>query len=214
MSGPIDAVLCIHNAFRRDMSQIDEVAYQLARSDGDLTDVLNRFHIMGEILDYHARGEEEAVFPAIDRLVPLLNKTYILDHRELDRMVSGLEVLRKAPDGLTAARATAALNQHLRLHLDKEDAFLYPMLRERTSLDEQVSIIGHMAGAVPPDRSPVLVQWLFPLLSNDERVVITRIWMSLMPPPVFDGVKPLIRDAVGGEWIELKRRIPELGESD
>lgn len=211
MSGPIDAVLCFHNAFRRDMSQIDEIAYRLVRSDGDLTDVLNRFHIMGEILDYHARGEEEAVFPAIERLVPLLNKTYILDHRELDRMVSGLEVLRKAPDGLTAARATAVLNQHLRLHLDKEDVFLYPMLRERTSLDEQTSIVRHMGSAVPPDRTPVLIHWLFPLLSNDERTVMIRRWMSLMPPQVFAGLKPLIRDAVGGEWVELNRRIPELG---
>lgn len=211
MSGPIDAVLCFHNAFRRDMSQIDEIAYQLVRSDGDLTDVLNRFHIMGEILDYHARGEEEAVFPAIERLVPSLNKTYILDHRELDRMVSGLEVIREAPDGLTAARATAVLNQHLRLHLDKEDAFLYPMLRERTSLDEQASTVRHMGSAVPPDRTPVLVHWLFPLLSNDERTVMIRIWMSLLPPQVFVGLKPLIRDAIGEEWVELNRRIPELG---
>jgi hemerythrin-like domain-containing protein len=211
MSGPIDAVLCIHNAFRRDMSQIDGVAYQLARSGGDLTDVLDRFHIMGEVLDYHARGEEEAVFPAIERLVPLLNKTYILDHRELDRMVSGLEELRKAPDNLTGARATAVLNQHLRLHLDKEDAYLYTMLRERTSLDEQASIVKHMTGAIPPDRTPVLVQWLLPLLNNDERTVMTRVWMSLMPPQVFAGLKPIIRDAVGVDWVELKRRIPELG---
>jgi len=210
MSGPIDAVLCIHDAFRRDMFQIDDAAFRITRGGGDLTHVLDRFHIMGEILDYHAKGEEEAVFPAVDKVAPLVIKTYVLDHRELDRMVSGLEILRKAPDGLTAARATAALNEHLRLHLDKEDAFLYPILRERTSEDEQASIAGHMAGAVPPDRTPILVQWLFPLLNHDERTVITRVWMTLMPPQVFTGLKPLIRKAIGGEWAELKRRIPEL----
>jgi hypothetical protein len=27
---------------------------------------LNRFHVMGEILDHHAKGEEEAAFPEIN----------------------------------------------------------------------------------------------------------------------------------------------------
>ena len=210
MSGPIDAVLCLHNAFRRDIFEIDDTVYKVTRGGGDLTQVLDRFHIMGEILDYHAKGEEEAVFPAVDKVAPIVTKTYVLDHRELDRMVSGLEVMRKAPDALTAARATAVLNQHLRLHLEKEDAYLYPILREQTSADEQASIVGRMAGKVPPRRNPTLVQWLFPLLNHDDRATITRVWMTLMPPQVFAGLKPLIREAVSGEWVELKRQIPEL----
>ncbi|MGD0330645.1 MAG: hemerythrin domain-containing protein [Nitrososphaeria archaeon] len=210
MSGPIDAVLCLHNAFRRDIFEIDDTVYKVTRGGGDLTHVLDRFHIMGEILDYHAKGEEEAVFPAVDKVAPLITKTYVIDHRELDRMVSGLEVIRKAPDGLTAARATAVLNAHLRLHLDKEDAYLYPILREQMSEDEQASIVGRMAGKVPPSRNPTLVHWLFPLLNHDDRVTVTRVWMTLMPPQVFAGFKPLIREAVAGEWVELKRQIPEL----
>ena len=89
---------------------------------------------MDEILDYHAKGEEAAVFPAVDNLAPLVAKTYIMDHRELDAMVSGLEAMRNAPDPLTMARATAVLASHLRIHLDKEDAYLYPILRERAGL--------------------------------------------------------------------------------
>ena len=210
MSGPIDAVLSLHNAFRRDMFQIDDATFKVALTGGDLTHVLDRFHIMGEILGYHAKGEEEAAFPAVDKVAPLVTKTYVMDHRELDRMVNGIEALRKAPDGLTAARATAVLNEHLRLHLDKEDTYLYPILRERTSEGEQASIIGRMAGGIPPDRTPTFVQWLFPLLNHDDRAVMTRVWMTLMPPQVFAGLKPLIREAVAGEWVELKRRIPEL----
>ena len=94
---------------------------------------------MGEILDYHARGEEAAVFPAVDNVAPLVAKAYLMDHRELDIMVSGLEAMRKAPDPLTMARATAVLNSHLRIHVDKEDAHLIPDSqrannRERTGL--------------------------------------------------------------------------------
>ncbi len=211
MSGPIDIVLCLHNAFRRDTLEIDDAAFKAARSGGDITGVLNRLHITGEILGYHARGEEEAVFPAVDKVAPLVAKAYFLDHRELDTMVAGLEAMRTAPDALTAARATAVLNAHLRIHLNKEDAHLYPILRERTREDEQMSIVGVMARGVPPDRTPTLVRWLFPLLGHDDRAVLTKGWMTLMPPQVFAGVKPLIRETVAGDWAELTRRVPELG---
>lgn len=134
MSGPLDIVRSLHNAFRRDIFQIDDSVFKIVRNGGDLTAVLDRLHIMDEILDYHAKGEEAAVFPAVDNLAPLVAKTYIMDHRELDAMVSGLEAMRNAPDPLTMARATAVLASHLRIHLDKEDAYLYPILRERAGL--------------------------------------------------------------------------------
>ena len=167
---------------------------------------------MGEILDYHARGEEAAVFPAVDNVAPLVAKAYIMDHRELDTMVSGLEAMRKTPDPLTTVRATAVLASHLRIHLGKEDAYLYPILRERTTESEQASIVGLMSKKVPPDRFPTLVQWLFPLLDFDDRVVITKGWMTLMPPQVFAGLKPLIRKIVAEDWVELARRIPDLDD--
>jgi len=100
---------------------------------------------MGEILDYHARGEEAAIFPVVDNVAPLVAKAYLMDHHELDIMVSGLEAMRKAPEALIMARATAVLNSHLRIHLDKEDAHLYPILRERSTESEQTSIVGLMS---------------------------------------------------------------------
>jgi len=210
MSGPIDIVLCLHNAFRRDTLEANEAAFKAARNGGDMTRVLDRLHVTGEILDYHAKGEEEAVFPALDKVAPLVAKAYFLDHRELDIMVAGLEAMRTAPDSLTAARATAVLNPFLRIHLNKEDAHLYPILRERTTESEQASIVGTMARKIPPDRNPTVVRWLFPLLGHDDRAVVTRGWMTLMPPQVFAGLKALIRETVGGDWAELTRRVPEL----
>jgi len=210
LSGPFDIVRSIHNAFRRDVFQIDDSVFRMARIGENITTVSDRLHTLGEILDYHARGEEAAVFPAVDKVAPLVSEAYLLDHRELDTMVSGLEAMRKTPDPLAAARATAVFAAHLRIHLYKEDAYLYPILRERTTESEQVSIAGLMSKKVPPDRFPTLVQWLFPLLDLDDRVVVTKGWMTLMPPQVFDGLKPLIRKAVADNWVELTRRIPEL----
>jgi iron-sulfur cluster repair protein YtfE (RIC family) len=155
VSGPIDIVRSFHNAFRRDLFQIDTSAFKLARDGGDLAPVFDRLRIVGEILDYHARGEEAAVFPAVDKLTPLVAQAYFLDHRELDTMVNRLEAMRKTSDPLTTARATAVLESHLRIHLDKEDAHLYPIIRKRTTESEQTSIVRLMSSKVPPERFPL-----------------------------------------------------------
>ena len=201
---------CIHNAFRRDVYQIDASAFELARNGGDLTPVFNRLRTVAEVLDYHAQGEEVVVFPAVDKLAPLVARAYFLDHRELDKMVNGLETMRKSPEPLVTARATAVLESHLRIHLDKEDVHLYPILRERTTETEQASIVGLMSKKVPPEKFPALVQWLLPLLDLDDRVVVTQGWMKLMPPQVFANLKPLIRKVLAEDWTELTRRIPNL----
>jgi iron-sulfur cluster repair protein YtfE (RIC family) len=194
------------------MSQIDTLVLNIAREGGDMASIFDRLQIMSEILDYHAKGEEAAVFPAVDNIAPLVAKAYIIDHRELDNMVLGLEAIREAPDPLATARATAVLNSHLRIHLNKEDVHLYPILRERTTDDEQVSIGKVMASKTPPERSSIQAQWLFPLLDLDDQVTVTRVWMALMPPPVFTMLKPLIKKSASANWAMLTQQIPELSD--
>ena len=210
MLRPIDIIRCFHNAFRRDVSEIDAEVLEIARSGGDLEPVFKRLSILGEVLDYHARGEEVAVFPAIDKLAPMVAQAYLIDHRELDLMVNGLESIRKSPDLLTTARATAVLRSHLRIHLDKEDVHLYPILRERTKDDEQISIGQLMSSKIPPDRFPVLSHWLFPLLDLNDQIIVTKVWMSVMPSPVFAKAQELIKRNVAGNWAKICKQIPEL----
>jgi hypothetical protein len=40
--------------------------------------------------------------------------------------------------------------------------------------------------------------------------VVAKGWMTLMPPQVFDNLKPSIEKAVSENWVELTRRIPEV----
>ena len=55
-----------------------------------------------------------------------------------------------------------------------------------------------------------LFAWMFPLVGDDDRENMTRIWQMVLPAPVFAGVKQLIQQAIGDDWAELTRRIPEL----
>jgi hypothetical protein len=67
-----------------------------------------------------------------------------------------------------------------------------------------------MASRIPKERYAEMVGWLFPLIGNDDRETMTRIWQVMMPAPVFAGVKELIRKSVGSDWEVIRRRIPTI----
>ena len=210
MVTPLDVIPSFHQALRNDMKLIDDAAYKAAAGDGNLAPAVERLRFFSEILKWHSDGEDELVFPAMDKVAPLVAQAYLHDHHEFDTMTEGLAKIAAASDALVAARETAALTAVLRIHLDKEDEHLYPILRERTSLEEQSAIVGGMAAHVPPERNPEFIHWFFPLLGHDDREMWTRVVMGLMPEQVFEGVKLLIRDTITDDWAELTRRIPEL----
>jgi hypothetical protein len=51
---------------------------------------------------------------------------------------------------------------------------------------------------------------MFPLMGNDDRENMTRIWQHVMPPEAFAGASQLVAASIGDGWSELTRRIPEL----
>ncbi len=210
MAEPIDAVTAIHNAFRRDMSRIDAAALDSARGKPGLAPMVERFRFFNEVLVWHAHGEELAIFPALEAVAPSVAEAYERDHRGLDAAFDALNAAVSAHDALDTARATAAFKFHLDLHLGKEDAHLYRLIRERVPLPEQAKAVGIMSSGVPQDRFPEVVAWMFPLLGHDDRENMTRIMQMVMPPPVFAQARRLIQQAIGSDWAELTRRIATL----
>ncbi|MDA1173248.1 MAG: hemerythrin domain-containing protein [Chloroflexi bacterium] len=210
MARLIDAVVAIHNAFRNDIDAIDAAAFEAAKGKGDLSAVIARYSFFNEILVWHADGEEDAVFPAIEKVAPLVAEAYEADHRGLDRLFESLTSAISSSDALVTARVTAAFKFHLAHHLDKEDTHLYRIMREQIEMPEQGQMVGKMASGVPMDRFPELVAWMFPLMGHDDRENMTRIWKMVMPEPAFEGAKGLIEKAIGDDWAELTKRIPEL----
>jgi hypothetical protein len=210
MVGPIDAVVAIHNAFRADMVAIDQAALAAARGAPGLAATVERFRFFNEVLEWHAHGEEIAIFPALEEVAPSVAEAYEKDHRGLDAAFEALSKAVSARDPLETARATAAFRFHLDLHLAKEDTHLYRIIKERVSVPDQGKALGIMAGAVPADRTPEFVAWLYPLMGDDDRENMTRIWKMAMPAEVFAGSIQLVHQAIGDGWAELTRRIPDL----
>jgi hypothetical protein len=210
MAEPLDAVTAIHNAFRRDINGIDAAALDLARGKQGLAPTVERFRFLNEVLVWHAHGEELAIFPVLEGVAPSVAEAYERDHRGLDAAFDTLSAAVSAHDSLETARATAVFKFHLDLHLGKEDAHLYHLMRERVPVPDQGKAVGIMANTVPQDRFPEVVAWMFPLLGHGDRENMTSIWQMVMPPPAFAGAKQLIQEAIGDDWEELIRRIPTL----
>jgi len=210
MAVPLDGIRAIHNAFRKDLAAMDSAANNAAQGLGNLDLVLKRYTLFAEILDWHAKGEEEYVFPALENVAPLVAEAYLLDHRGLDTLTESLNKAIKASDTLRIARTTSAFNFFLHHHLDSEEAHLYRIFNERVSLPDQGIIVGKMSQRVPQERFPEVVVWLYPLLEPDDRENMARIMRQALPAPVFVGVTRLIHSAIGDDWADLTRRIPDL----
>jgi hypothetical protein len=192
------------------MAIIDAAALDAARGKPGLEATIERFRFFNEVLEWHAHGEEAAVFTALEEVAPLVAEAYEKDHRGLDATFVALSKAVRARDPIETARATAAFRFHLDHHLAKEDAHVYRLIQERVSVPDQGKAVGVMAESVPRDRFPELVAWMFPLMADDDRENMTRIWQKVMPRDAFDGAIQLVRRAIGSEFTELARRIPNL----
>ena len=211
MVEPVDGIRVFHNAFRNDITRIDTAALESARGKTGQDTEIKRYRFYNEVLDWHAKGEELAVFPAVEKVAPLVAEAYLKDHHGLDAAYRALDRAYSARDLLETARATAAFRFHLNMHLGKEDSHLYRIFRERIPVPDQVKVLTVMASSIPRERFPEVVAWLYPLISPQDRETMTRIWQTALPPPLFVGAKELIRKAIGSDdWAELTRRIPDL----
>jgi hypothetical protein len=210
MTVPTDAIIAIHNAFRKDIAIIDAAALATARGHGGFETQLERFNFFDDVLDWHAKGEELAIFPALETVAPDVAEPYIRDHRGLEEAASAFKTAIAEHDDLEAARATSAFRFHHDIHLAKEDAHLYRLFRERIPVPDQAKALGLMASTVPQERFPEVVTWMFPLIGDDDRENMARIWQMVLPPPAFSKLVPLIKQAAGDGWVELTKRIPGL----
>ena len=210
MTGPLDAITAIHNAFRKDMAGVDAAALGAARGEPGREAELERFRYCNQVLVTHAHGEEIAVFPVLESVAPLVAEAYEKDHRALDESFDALNEAVAAGDVLATARAAGSFKYFLDVHLYKEDTHLYRIFRERVSVPDQGKAVGIMAGEIPPERQPAFIAWLFPLIGDDDRENMLRIFQMVLPPEAFSGVSQLAKQAVGDGWLELTRRMPDL----
>lgn len=127
---------------------------------------------LAEALRPHARGEERALYPAVDPLVSRYARptaTMSIDHEHIDGYVAEIEAAARTVAGAAPEQRAVALEALLRrtlqlaaifrLHLEKEDRVYLPLFEAHLSPEEQRRVLQAMhdePASAPADGSPVV----------------------------------------------------------
>ena len=223
MSGPMQMYLYVHDAILREVAHYEELAKHLDRDNADdvaaFGEKLAWFH---NAVKVHEHTEEEVLFPALNERFEYVAEAYAFDHEDFEPNVfAGLDA---AIAGLGRAsgtgerrefsellyRQTVALNEHMRLHITKENELLIPHLEAEFDFDEQAHIAGAMAGLVDPPLMGEMVGWMYRGQPAADREGMVRFLMRILPPEAFAGLSGMLAGIDAVDWAEIQRRIPEL----
>jgi uncharacterized protein (DUF2249 family) len=152
MSTPIDAIRSHHRFI---LSRFDTLSTAVESDPGGRATLELEQLLVNELLG-HARGEEQALYPAVE---PLLTQsarstaTMSIDHEHIEHAVEAIrdtirligcapdkhqQFARRLHDQLIALRAI------LTLHIEKEERVYLPLIEQHLSLDEQQALFDKM----------------------------------------------------------------------
>jgi zinc finger protein-like protein len=183
---------------------------------------LGWFHSMVRV---HEDAEEQVLFPALNQRHVYLAESYAFDHDDfephvfdgLDHALSGLQ--RAQDDGQRREsaellyRQSVALNEHMRLHISKENELLVPKVESEFDLDEQVRIAGTMGGLFEPPMIGALVAWMYEGQDAADREGMIRFLSHSLPAEAFTGLGRMLAAKDPSAWVETTLRIPELAST-
>ena len=173
---------------------------------------------MDQVLDWHAEGEEEAVFTALEGIAPRLAWTYDRDHRGLDAAFAEFTrphvAARPGADRRGAIRRLRLPPRNTSAPGAGEDAQVSPGASSAALSPEpsRATSSARLSGRVPRDRFPEVVAWLFPLVGARRPRDHGRASTSARSPPRSSpACMGLVRGAIGGdEYAALAAAVPGL----
>ena len=224
MSGPLQMYLYIHDAILRQVAAYEETSKEIDRDDADaIEDFADRLTWFHGMIKVHEHAEEEVLFPALNSRFDYITEAYAFDHEDfephvfggLDDALTGLRRSSGSADRRDSAallyRQCVALNEHMRLHISKENELLLPKLEAEFDVEEQANIAGAMAGLVEPQMMGELVGWMYRGQTAQDREGMIRFLMKMLPAEAFTGVSGMLAGIDADAWADMKRRIPDLG---
>ena len=177
---PADAIRSHHRQLVEEFERrLAALSARAAQGGDGVAEAQGLARFLAEELRPHARGEEHALYPAVDPLVARYGRptaTMSIDHEYIDRYIAEIEAGARAVAGSSNPSRSEALQELLRLgmqlaaifrlHLEKEERVYLPLFEAHLSEAEQRRVLDAMhespeSGAHPgphgaADGSPVL----------------------------------------------------------
>jgi len=209
----------IHKALRAALFDATVLVARTEFADPDEATVAARtVATVLDVLDSHARHEEEFVMPVAARHAPALVAALETDHGRLEGLQAELRALlprtcsevtaeREAAGQLLGRALTLLVADHLR-HMDREETEAMPVLWAHLTEEELDAMDGQIRAAVPPQQMPVMMRLMLPTMTTAENARLLSAARAQMPPPVFAQLSGLAREVLGPErWARTARRV-------
>jgi iron-sulfur cluster repair protein YtfE (RIC family) len=209
----------IHKALRAALFDATVLVARTEFADPDEATVAARtVATVLDVLDSHARHEEELVMPVAARHAPALVAALERDHGRLEGLQAELRALlprtcsevtaeREAAGQLLGRALTLLVADHLR-HMDREETEAMPVLWAHLTEEELDAMDGRIRAAVPPQQMPVMMRLMIPTMTTAENARLLSAARAQMPPPVFAQLSGLAREVLGPErWARTARRV-------
>lgn len=169
-----------------------------------------------ELLEQHARDEDQFVFPPLAAHAPQLVSRAQEQHREIDRKIgafrTSLQVLAAEPDPLRRVELGEGMNLQLNellafylSHLCFEENVLLPASWEAFTDDEIMAIRGSIQDSMPPERYADFLRLMLPSANNFELVSVLTAMKASAPPPALQALVTLAEHLLPPARVTLIR---------
>ncbi len=167
----------------------------------------------------HANTEESVIFPPTSAAASTLISELIQDHHrltlrelEIGKQARGLLGLPVPEERVAAGVRVNQLANELFgayiVHMNREEAELVPVMRERFTDEEQLAMQGGIIAKFPPDQLMALVGWMLPALNVTELTELLTGVKRMAPPPLLKAVTELGDARVDPtRWATVKLRV-------
>ncbi|MHA2289113.1 MAG: hemerythrin domain-containing protein [Promethearchaeota archaeon] len=214
-----DVYTPIHKAIRLIMT---EIMYELGKSDAnnisELKSIEGKLEDLWNLLEAHAEGEEEFIFPHLKReaesIFLKLKQAHENFEKEISNLRSGFREITgdaierdKRPRLLSAftKQYNTFLSQYFS-HLQDEELEANPILWNSLSDIELMGIINSIVAKQPPELMQYLLPYYFKAINPMERAGLLMGMKKNMPEPAFDGVLKIAQASLEeSDWQKLQQ---------
>ena len=211
----MDLYASIHKGLRSFMAEtLGAVGRMDADDDAERHDTLAQLRALLELLDRHARHEDDFIHPVLQARRPGAARSCGAEH---ERQREQLRALRRQADAVEAAsdaaRAAAALDLYRQLalmiadglaHMHEEETANNAVLWAECTDDELTEIHDRIVDSVDAEEMAQVIRWMAPSLTPYERATLFGALQAKAPAEVFRRLLEVARPHLAPrDWNKL-----------
>ncbi|KAK4843002.1 hypothetical protein QYF36_002606 [Acer negundo] len=204
---PILIFCFFHKAVRNELDSLHRLTMKFATGHRvDVRPLFERYRFLRSVYKHHSNAEDEVVFPALDKRVKNVARTYSLEHEGESNLFDHLFELLNSymqndesfPKEL--ASCTRVLQTSINQHMAKEEDQVFPLLIEKFSLEEQASLVWQFLCSIPVNMMAEFLSWLSSSVLPDEYQVMQKCLNKIVPE------EKLLRQVIF-TWMERRNAV-------